>query len=273
MFFSAYLPVTSDERLPASGAVELDREHRLYQADWLMRFYKFDVSEIIDEENPYLDPQLDPKANWAVNHLEHFPVEVNTAPLEMLLRVPGIGPRGARLIVKARRTCCLHEPELCKLGIAYKRARFFITCNGKYAGAGMPLTPGALRAQLAAPIDGGKHGRRAAKQCQGQLSLFDPLEGQDLRRNRIEEAHERGAHHDEQRAGARDTHARSAKAGVGDALGTSQKAGVSGALAIAQKTSISSSSPRSLPEKSALASQADGLFGWQHAIDKQKVCA
>ena len=273
VFFSAYLPVTSDERLPASGAVELDREHRLYQADWLMRFYKFDVSEIIDEDNPYLDPQLDPKANWAVNHLEHFPVEVNAAPLEMLLRVPGIGPRGARLIVKARRTCCLHEPELRKLGIAYKRARFFITCNGKYAGAGTPFTPGVLRAQLAAPIDGGKHGRRAAKQCQGQLSLFDPLEGQDLRRNRIEEAHERGAHHDEQRAGARDTLARSAKAGVGDALGTSQKAGVSGALAIAQKTSASSSSPRSLPEKSALASQADGLFGWQHAIDKQKVCA
>ena len=77
------------------------REHRLYQADWLMRFYKSDVSEIIDEENPYLDPQLDPKANWAVNHLEHFPVEVNTAPLEMLLRVPGIDcARGARPIVR-----------------------------------------------------------------------------------------------------------------------------------------------------------------------------
>ena len=273
VFFSAYLPVTSDERLPASGAVELDREHRLYQADWLMRFYKFDVSEIIDEDNPYLDPQLDPKANWAVNHLEHFPVEVNTAPLEMLLRVPGIGPRGARLIVKARRTCCLHEPELRKLGIAYKRARFFITCNGKYAGAGTPFTPGALRAQLAAPIDGGKHGRRAAKQCQGQLSLFDPLEGQDLRRNRIEGAHERGTLHDEQGAGGRDTLAHPVKTGVCDALVASHKAGVSGALAIAQKTSASNSSPRGLPEKSALASQADGLFGWQHAIDKQKACA
>lgn len=106
-----------------------------------MRFYKFDVSEIIDEDNPYLDPQLDPKANWAVNHLEHFPVEVNTAPFEMLLRVPGIGPRGARLIVKARRTCCLHEPELRKLGIAYKRARFFITCNGKYAGTRHAIRP------------------------------------------------------------------------------------------------------------------------------------
>ena len=155
----------------------------------------------------------------------------------MLLRVPGIGPRGARLIVKARRTCCLHEPELRKLGIAYKRARFFITCNGKYAGAGMPLTPGALRAQLAAPIDGGKHGRRAAKQCQGQLSLFDPLEGQNQHGKRIEEAQARDALHN------------------------------------SQGTSVSSSSVRTLPEKSTLASQADGLFGWQHAIDKQKVCA
>ena len=253
--------------------MELDREHRLYQADWLMRFYKFDVSEIIDEDNPFLDPQLDPKANWAVNHLEHFPVEVNTAPLEMLLRVPGIGPRGARLIEKARRTCCLHEPELRKLGIAYKRARFFITCNGKYAGAGTPFTPGVLRAQLVAPIDGGKRGRRAAKQCQGQQSLFDPLEGQDLHRNRIEGAHERGALHDEQGADGRDTLARSAKTGVGDALGASHKAGVSDALETSHKADISTASPRSLPEKSALASQADGLFGWQHAIDKQKVCA
>ena len=223
VFFSAYLPVTSDERLPASGAVELDREHRLYQADWLMRFYKFDVSEIIDEENPYLDPQLDPKANWAVNHLEHFPVEVNTAPLEMLLRVPGIGPRGARLIVKARRTCCLHEPELRKLGIAYKRARFFITCNGKYAGTGTPFAPGALRAQLAAPIDGGKHGRRAAKQCQGQLSLFDPLEGQNQHGKRIEEAQARDALHNAQGTSAHDAPTNSARADVDDALRTSCK--------------------------------------------------
>lgn len=273
VFFSAYLPVTSDERLPASGAVELDREHRLYQADWLMRFYKFDVSEIIDEDNPFLDPQLDPKANWAVNHLEHFPVEVNTAPLEMLLRVPGIGPRGARLIVKARRTCCLHEPELRKLGIAYKRARFFITCNGKYAGTGTPFAPGALRAQLAAPIDGGKHGRRAAKQCQGQLSLFDPLEGQNQHGKRIEEAQARDALHNAQGTSAHDAPTNLARAGVDDALRTSCKASTSSTPMTAQKTSISSSSPRNLPEKSTLASQADGLFGWQHAIDKQKVCA
>ena len=271
VFFSAYLPVTSDERLPASGAVELDREHRLYQADWLMRFYKFDVSEIIDEDNPYLDPQLDPKANWAVNHLELFPVEVNTAPLEMLLRVPGIGPRGARLIVKARRTCCLHEPELRKLGIAYKRARFFITCNGKYAGT--PFAPGALRAQLAAPIDGGKHGRRAAKQCQGQLSLFDTLEGQNQHGKRIEEAQARNALHNAQGTSAHDAPTNSARTGADDALRTSCKASTSSTPMTAQKTSISSSSVRTLPEKSTLASQADGLFGWQHAIDKQKVCA
>ena len=234
VFFSAYLPVNSDARLPDASAVQLNREHRLYQADWLMRFYKYDVTEIIDEDNPFLDPLLDPKANWAVNHLEHFPVEVNTAPLEMLLRVPGIGPRGARLIMKARRTCCLREPELRKLGIAYKRARFFITCNGKYAGAGVPFEQGALRAQLAAPIDGGKHGRRAAKQCDGQLNLFDAAEGQE------------GA------LASRPT----------PALGNT-----------AAQSERKPSSPAQLPEKSTMAGQADGLFGWQHAIEKQKACA
>lgn len=91
VFFSAYLPVSTDKRLPESG-VQLNREHRLYQADWLMRFYKFDAAELIDEAHPFLDPQLDPKANWALNHLECFPVEVNTANLETLLRVPGLGP-------------------------------------------------------------------------------------------------------------------------------------------------------------------------------------
>ena len=82
------------------------------------------MTEIIDEAHPFLDPDLDPKANWAINNLDFFPVEVNTAPLESLLRVPGIGVRGARLIMRARRTTCLRESELRKLGIAYKRARF-----------------------------------------------------------------------------------------------------------------------------------------------------
>ena len=173
VFFSAYMPVNRDARLPDTGAVQLNREHRLYQADWLMRFYKFDVSELIDERNPFLDLHLDPKANWALNNLDRFPVEVNTAPYEMLLRVPGIGVRGAQSIVRARKTATLRESELKKLGIAYKRARYFITCHGRYEGGGICFTRESLHARLAAPIDGGRHGRRADRVLPGQLSLFD----------------------------------------------------------------------------------------------------
>lgn len=172
VFFSAYLPVNTDKRLPSAG-VQLNREHRLYQADWLMRFYKFDAKELIDKAHPFLDPELDPKANWALNHLECFPVEVNTANLETLLRVPGIGPRGARHIIRARRSTCLREPELRKLGIAFKRARHFITCAGKYQGCSTEFEPAVLRAKLAAPIDGGRHGSRSAKVAPGQMSIFD----------------------------------------------------------------------------------------------------
>lgn len=172
VFFSAYLPVVQDYRLPGGSAVQLDREHRLYQADWLMRFYKFDASELIDGEHPYLESDIDPKAAWALKHLDLFPVEVNTAPLEILLRVPGIGPRGARRIVRARRSCTLRESELRKMGIVYKRARYFITENGVWAGTGAAFTSEALRAQLAAPINGGRHGRRADRVLPGQLSFF-----------------------------------------------------------------------------------------------------
>ena len=172
VFFSAYTPVNDDARLPKTDAVQLNREHRLYQADWLMRFYRFDVSEIIDASNPFLDPLVDPKANWALNHLDLFPVEVNTAPYEVLLRVPGIGVVGAQAIVRARRTATLRESELKRLGIAFKRARYFITCNGAYAGAGAEFSKEALRARLAAPIQGGRHGRRADRVLPGQLSLF-----------------------------------------------------------------------------------------------------
>lgn len=173
IFFSAYLPVSDDVRLPQTDAVQLNREHRLYQADWLMRFYHYQVEELIDATNPFLATDIDPKANWALNHLDLFPIEVNTAPLEVLLRVPGIGPKGACDIVKARRTHALREPELRKLGIALKRARYFITCNGAYAGSGVEFTRESLHARLAAPIDGGRHGRRADKVLPGQMSLFD----------------------------------------------------------------------------------------------------
>ena len=176
VFFSAYLPVNQDMRLPQTDSVQLDREHRLYQADWLMRFYKFDAEELVDEKSPFLDPLIDPKANWALNHLDQFPIEVNTAPYETLLRVPGIGIRGAQSIVKARRSATLREAELRKLGVAVKRARYFITCNGAYLGSGVPFTHDALRAELMRPIDGGAHGRRANRPLPNQLSLFPPTE-------------------------------------------------------------------------------------------------
>lgn len=173
VFFSAYLSVNEDGRLPQGNAVQLDREHRLYQADWLMRFYKFDAAELVDEGQPFLATDIDPKENWAINHLDRFPIEVNTAPYEELLRVPGIGVRGAKAIVGARRATALGEAELRKLGVAYKRARFFITCRGRYQGHGTRFDKESLHAQLAAPIQAGSHGRRSGKVLAGQMSLFN----------------------------------------------------------------------------------------------------
>ena len=175
VFFSAYLPVNQDKRLPQTDGIALNREHRLYQADWLLRFYKFDVNELIDKEHPFLDTDIDPKANWALNHLEFFPVEVQKATLEELLRAPGIGPKGARLILQARKKHRLAENELKKLGIALKRARFFITCNGKYLGNDVSFTPEALKPQLITAQKGGNHGRRSAKVHPDQMSLFDGI--------------------------------------------------------------------------------------------------
>lgn len=132
VFFSAYMPVVSHRDLPAKNTPPpLLREHRLYQADWLLRFYGFQAKEILDEVRPDFNPLLDPKCNWAVNHMEHFPVEVNRAPYEMLLRVPGIGVKSARRIVQARRYAALDLLALKRLGVVLKRARFFLTCKGK----------------------------------------------------------------------------------------------------------------------------------------------
>ncbi|CCX38409.1 putative DNA modification/repair radical SAM protein [Clostridium sp. CAG:1013] len=132
VFFSAYMPVVGDRNLPALDTPPpLLREHRLYQADWLLRFYGFTAQEILDEEAPNFDPLLDPKCNWAVRHMELFPVEVNRAPYEMLLRVPGIGVKSAKRIRAARRWTKLDFDALKKLGVVLKRARFFLTCQGK----------------------------------------------------------------------------------------------------------------------------------------------
>ncbi len=132
VFFSAYLPVNEGPVLPAISQPPLEREHRLYQADWLMRFYQFDADELVDAEHPFLDEQLDPKAAWALAHLDRFPIEVNTAPYEILLRVPGFGVRGAQAIVRARKGQVLRAENLKALRISLKRARFFVTCNGVY---------------------------------------------------------------------------------------------------------------------------------------------
>ncbi len=132
VFYSAFVNVTGDKALPAlPGGPPLLREHRLYQADWLLRFYGFRASELLDEERPYFNVLLDPKEDWAVRHLECFPVEVNRAPLEQLLRVPGIGVKSARRIVAARRSAALGFHDLKKIGVVLKRAVYFITCSGR----------------------------------------------------------------------------------------------------------------------------------------------
>ena len=123
------------------------REHRLYQADWLLRYYGFSASELLDEQTPNFNPYLDPKCNWALRHPELFPVEVNRAPYQMLLRVPGIGVRSAQRIVAARRTCSLDATGLRKLGVVMKRAQYFITCGGKRP-SGLDITQDTMLAAL-----------------------------------------------------------------------------------------------------------------------------
>lgn len=132
VFYSAYVQVNSDKELPAlPGGPPLLREHRLYQADFLMRFYGFGAGELLSEKKPNFNVLLDPKADWALQHLELFPVEINRADYSMLLRIPGIGVKGAQKIVKARRGTSLTFEHLKKLNISLKRALYFITCNGR----------------------------------------------------------------------------------------------------------------------------------------------
>jgi len=130
VYYSGYIPVNlADTRLPALSAPPLVRENRLYQADWLMRFYKFNIDEIVNEQYPDLDLELDPKLAYALRHPELFPIDVNTADHEMILRIPGVGVKSARLIVASRRYGKLTLEHLRKMGVVTKRAKYFITCN------------------------------------------------------------------------------------------------------------------------------------------------
>ncbi|WP_235828984.1 putative DNA modification/repair radical SAM protein [Anaerosacchariphilus polymeriproducens] len=132
VFYSAFVPVTEDKNLPSlPGGPPLLREHRLYQADWLLRFYKFKAEELLSEETPNFNVLFDPKCNWALKNLDVFPVEINKASYDILLRVPGIGYQSARRIMKARKFAKLNFEDLKKIGVVLKRALYFITCNGK----------------------------------------------------------------------------------------------------------------------------------------------
>ena len=132
VFYSAFVKVNEDKALPSlPGGPPLLREHRLYQADWLLRFYGFSAEELLDEKRPFFNVMLDPKEDWAVRHLEQFPVEINRAPYEQLLRVPGVGVKSAQRIIRARRSARLEFADLKKIGVTLKRAIYFITCNGR----------------------------------------------------------------------------------------------------------------------------------------------
>lgn len=152
VYYSGYIAVnTYDNRLPLLKQPPLVRENRLYQADWLMRFYEFKVEEIVDDTTPNLDLDIDPKLAWALRHPECFPVNVNTAPYELLLRVPGIGLKSARIIVTSRRFSRLGHYELKKMGVVMKKARYFITCHELPDKTIVELGPESVR-KLLAPV-------------------------------------------------------------------------------------------------------------------------
>jgi putative DNA modification/repair radical SAM protein len=151
VYFSAYVPVNQDANLPAlSTAPPLLREHRLYQSDWLLRYYHFEVDEIVDADHPYLETDIDPKMAWALRHPDVFPLEINRASYEELLRIPGIGPKSAWRITTQRRLAAVSADQLKKLGAVYKWARYFITCKGVYDGP-RPFDPASVRRAIAPP--------------------------------------------------------------------------------------------------------------------------
>lgn len=167
VYYSGYIPISHDTRLPVIGSQPpLIRENRLYQTDWLMRFYGFDVQEILNDANPNLDIDIDPKLSWALRNLDQFPVDVNTADYRMILRVPGIGVASALKIVQARKFGRLHQDQLKKIGISFKKARHFI----RYADS-----PIQLREYEAGHIKGvilSEGNSKYHKTAQNQLSLF-----------------------------------------------------------------------------------------------------
>ena len=174
VFYSAFVHVNEDRDLPArtGEGPPLLREHRLYQADWLLRYYHFQAEELLSPEDPNFNVLFDPKCNWALKHLEVFPVEVNRADYRTLLRVPGIGYKSASRIVKARRLGTLDFPDLKKMGVVLKRAVYFITCSGRMQGPVRMNEDSIARNLLSA---GEKLPEEVTGQGCRQLSLFDDV--------------------------------------------------------------------------------------------------
>ena len=173
VYYSGYIPVNEyDKRLPALRQAPLVRENRLYQADWLMRFYQFGVDEIVDEKSPNLDLTIDPKLSWALRHPEFFPVDINRADYAQILRIPGIGVKSAKLIVVARRHGSLDADKLKKIGVVMKKAQYFITCRQLTAFTVQEATPEYIRNILTVKPKGKKSVPK------NQLSIFFPEESE-----------------------------------------------------------------------------------------------
>lgn len=172
VFYSAFIKVNEDSLLPdLPDGPPLLREHRLYQADWLMRYYGFRASELLSEKYPNFNVFLDPKCDWALQNLGEFPVEVNRAPYETLLRVPGIGVKSAMRIVAARKQTALRFEDLKKMGVVLKRAVYFITCSGRMMYP-VQIHEDAIAAQLVSE-EKRKQWQLSQSGLYRQMSLFD----------------------------------------------------------------------------------------------------
>lgn len=170
VYYSGFIPVNEyDKRLPAIKQAPLVRENRLYQADWLLRFYQFKVDEIVDDAYPDLDLEIDPKLSWALRHPEVFPVDINRADYALILRIPGIGVKSAKLIVTSRRYGRLNATQLKKIGVVMKKAQYFITCNELPMYTVNEATPEYIRKVLTEP-------KKKKKEDTNQLSIIFPAD-------------------------------------------------------------------------------------------------
>ena len=165
MYYSGYVPVSNDQRINSITTTPLVRENRLYQADWLMRFYGFSAHEIVSDKNPHLDLEIDPKLNYALSNYHLFPVDPNTASYEMLLRVPGLGVKSAKMIVKSRRHGKIRWENLKKMGVIVNRAQYFMEINqSSYSGILLNQRDPSVIRDILKP--------KSKRKVTNQLSLF-----------------------------------------------------------------------------------------------------